>query len=223
MAKQFKKRAFVTPPVAAIWPKLTEPDTKFKAEGEYAVKFDLTKAQAAPILALIDEAKKDAEDMYREAKKNSKAKVIWQDMPFKEVDDEDNPGVYRFNVKSKASYTSKRSGKTIELRPTLVDAKRRDIDPESIQIWNGSILKVAGEVEPYYAGGKAGVTLRLNGAQILKLVSGARDAASLGFEEEEDGFEYDNASKPAKSKPKDEDLDEEVAEEAGEDAGQEDF
>jgi len=63
---------------------------------------------------------------------------------------------------------------------------------EENEIGNGSKIKVAYELVPFYITDKNyGVTLRLTGVQVLSLEHGGHDADSFGFHEEE-GFKQED-------------------------------
>jgi hypothetical protein len=56
--KMGKPTIHTTPKGRALWPRLNEPDTKFKEEGEYSVKLILPADKAEPLMQLIDAAMK---------------------------------------------------------------------------------------------------------------------------------------------------------------------
>lgn len=89
-------------------------------------------------------------------------------VPFKEVDG-------AIHVKFSTAYP-----------PSVFDAKR-NIIPETVQIGNGSIVKVAYQPN-YYSGFGGGINLYMKAVQVLEYVPyTGPDAESLGFDEEE-GF-----------------------------------
>jgi hypothetical protein len=85
---------------------------------------------------------------------------------------------------------SKKDNKPWNRKIALFDAKGKPI-LKIESVWGGSEVKVSYEASPYFipGTGAAGLKLRLNAVQILKLVSGGnRDAGAYGFGEE-DGFD----------------------------------
>lgn len=195
---------FITPKGVAIFPKLSKPDTKWKAEGEYSCKLRLT-PDALP--AELVEKLNDLRDTFAEetktelvAKKNGgKAKTlkVRDAMLTDEVNKEtgEATGFVILNAKMTASGVSKKDGKPWSRSPKLFDAKGKPLSA-NVQIWGGSEVKLAIEAVPYYTpkDNEVGISFRLEAAQVLKLVSGtAKDAAGYGFGEEE-GFTSEESS-----------------------------
>ena len=188
-----RKRAVIhkSPAGIAQYPRLTKPDTKFKADGEYKLTLILPGAEAQPLIEMIDTAM--GESLVQARRDNpSKAKTIKAatDKPYKaETDDEGNDtGNYKFNFKMAAKITSKKTGESWEQKPDLFDAKGKVlVNPN---IGGGSKVKVAFELFPFYTPlVGAGVSLRLRAVQVLDLVEyNSRSAAGYGFGEEE-GYE----------------------------------
>lgn len=185
MANRMFER-ITTPFGEAIYPKLTEPDTKFKTEGEYSTKLRISGEEAKALKDKLDQHLLDAVALLsKEAGKKLKTGVHH---PIKE--DEDNPGSYivkaSLNAKGKA-----KSGRTFDQRPGLFDAKGKPIKG-GVNIGSGSTLKLSCDVVPYNnaATGGVGISLRLVGVQVKEVVEGygSRSAKDFGFGEE-DGFE----------------------------------
>jgi len=185
-----EKRVFhISPAGIAQYPRLTTPDTKFKADGEYKVTLVLPGSEAQPLIDLID--KTMGESLVKAKMENpTKAKTIKAatDKPYKAVtDDEGNEtGDVRFNFKMAAKVTSKKTGQTYEQRPSLFDAKLKAlVNPN---VGGGSKIKVKFEMYQFWTAlVGAGVSLRLLAVQVLDLVEYSRNDAS-GFGAE-DGYE----------------------------------
>lgn len=99
---------------------------------------------------------------------------------------EDQNGDIIFKFKTKATITTK-AGDTIKKTVPVFDAKGNPVD---VPIGNGSIVRVAFQVIPYWKSStNAGLTLYLDAVQVIKLIEyncgGSFD--SFGFTEE-DGF-----------------------------------
>ena len=210
MAETKKKSPKFTSPRGVFkFPRLTQPDTKFKAAGEYSVKLVLTKEAAKPLLdaltpmhkAAIAKGKKAYDAMEVAARKKLDAKGGFTANPlFTPVydDQENETNEIEFSFKLAASGVSKKTGKPWTARPTIFDAKAKPM--KGVEIWGGTEGKINFDVgldaegEPGYfikGTGAAGLSLRLNAAQVLKLVSkGERSAADYGFGEEEGGYEH---------------------------------
>jgi hypothetical protein len=185
-----KRQYHISPAGIAQYPRLTKPDTKYKADGEYKVTLVLPAAEAQPLVKLIDDAM--VESLKKARMENpTKAKSIKAaaDKPYKAVtDDEGNEtGDIKFNFKMAAKVTSKKSGNTWEQKPAVFDAKLRPI-PATVNVGGGSRVKVKFEMLLFYTPlVGAGVSLRLLAVQILDLVEYSRSGAE-GFGAE-DGYE----------------------------------
>jgi hypothetical protein len=203
--KRVPAPAFTSPKGVFQFPRLNEPDTKFKSEGEYSVKLILSKDTAKPLIAKLDplheKAIEKGEAEFANLKPAQRAKlkqVTSNDYYTEEYDSDEKPtGNLLFNFKMTASGTSKKTGKEWKRRPALFDAKGKrlgkydDNGKEIVKapaIWSGTVGKVNFEVTPYFnaAAGAAGISLRLQAAQVIELRSGsARSASEYGFGEEE--------------------------------------
>ena len=189
MPERRKRPILVSPVGTALWPKLTEPETKFDPDGVYSVRLSLPEGspEAEQIIAAVNEAREEALDMAKEQGKRGRIKEA--DPPYAQEyeKDSDTPtGNLLFNFKMKASGTT-REGRVWNRRPNIFDAHRNPIKPEDIDIWSGTKLRVAYTADPFFVAALgAGVSLRLQAVQILELVQGGeRTAASYGFEDEE--------------------------------------
>ena len=176
-----------TPAGKAIWPKLTKPDTKFNADGEYNVKLSIPSEEAQDLITTLDNAYNNAQETAKD--KNPGKKIKPASKPYtEELDDQGNEtGNILVSFKCKAKITDK-NGNSFANAPTLVDSKNQPF-PKGQDIWGGSTLRVAFNAIPYYtAMAGAGVSLRLKAVQVINLVTGGGgDGASYGFEEE-DGY-----------------------------------
>lgn len=206
--------SFMTPKGTFVYPKLNEPDTKFKAEGEFATKVNFDPEDIAPFLAKLEKeqaraleaARNELKEKLAAATKGAdKGKLKKQldelkagEPPVKPVFDDDGneTGEVQINFKMPAQVTFKKgpkAGQSMKLRPDIFDAKGKLLKNPP-PIWGGTIGIIAGEFRPYYtekAG--AGVSLRLKAVQVVVLQSGSgsRDAGSYGFGAEE-GYEADD-------------------------------
>jgi hypothetical protein len=197
MAETRKKDPkFTTPKGVFKYPRLNEPDTKFKDGGEYSVKVIFTPDELDSLLKelqpLQDEAVEAGKAAWDELPKASQKKS-----PFKvndlvaddyDADDEETGNVV-MSFKLLASGTNKKTSKEWSRKPVIFDAKRA-IMAKPPSIWGGTVGRVCFTVSPYFtATAGAGLSLRISSVQILDLVSGGqRDGADEGFDEE-DGYE----------------------------------
>ncbi|WP_439426641.1 hypothetical protein [Stenotrophomonas sp. T8] len=193
-----KRERFVSPKGTAVWPRLNEPDTKFKPEGEYTVSlaFDPNdkdfKALAKKLETRRDELFQEFLSENPKKKKGSEVAPV-----FTEETDEngDDTGRVLVKFKMKASGVSKRTGKKFTMRPDIFDARGKKIDNPP-QIGGGSELKVSYEIGGSFveSAKKFYLTCYMVAVQVIELVEfGQRNAKDYGFGEE-DGYEAaDNA------------------------------
>jgi hypothetical protein len=192
-----KKDNMLTPRGVAIYPHLNEPDTKWKANGEFHVKlaFDADDPQVQEFREKLEAARdaryQEAYDELVKAGKTARAKELKKVEVLKvETDDETGEETGRLIVKVGMQHkvtpkSGKHAGKTILLKPDYFNGRREELKKPP-KIGGGSTLRCF--VDPFaYLNEKdkvVGVSLRLQAVQIIKLVSyGARDP---GFEVEDD-------------------------------------
>jgi hypothetical protein len=203
--KKAKQINLVTPASRFIYPKLNDPDygTKEfpKPDGEYSLRlrFDTTDQQVQKFLkkldalhqAAIENAKEEFAGLKVAQRKELERKNGDGGLsihPFaKPVYDEDteeptNEVEMKFSMKAGGKT---KQGKVWSRKPVIVDATGRVLrNPPAI--WGGTLGMVSFSVSEggYFIPGTglAGISTRLEGVQILELVSaGGRDAKSLGF------------------------------------------
>lgn len=146
----------------AVYPWLTQPDTKFhKPDGIYKCGLRVPVDQAKEIMdaaALL--AKEGLGD------KASNARMPWEQ--------DKETGEIVFKTKSK-------------YKPKFHDSKGNVIPEGQVpRMFGGSILKLKGTMTPYDTGANWGVTMNLTAVQVIDPVSQVED--SDGFDAVEDGF-----------------------------------
>lgn len=180
---------FTTPKGRAVWPKLSEPDTKWNADGEYSVTLAVPLKDAQGLMTQIDEV---WDENYAYAKAENKKARESVHRPYSAEEDEDGneTGNILFKFKMKARVKSRATGKEIELTPKLFDATGAPCP--GVNVGGGSTIRVNAKARGYYTGSiGAGVSLSLYGVQILDLKSfGGATAAEMGFDKE-DGYTAD--------------------------------
>ncbi len=210
MADRQKVPSYFTPVGRAIYPKVLVPDFKYKPEGEFSSKLELSGADAGNLKAQIDEAHAQSVE---EAKLRTKAKKVKKaDPPYKESDE--NPGTFVFKFTMKHEGVDKKTGKKWTQRPVVVDSKNHIIDPNSgIKIGSGTLMSVNYQLAPYYINDTvgAGVKLRLKAVQIVKLEQYTADSP---FSARDDGYDAAGEGDSDSEAP---------ANESGEDAAAQDF
>lgn len=232
MAKDKKLVApkFTSCKLKFVWPKLTEPDygnKEFpKPNGEFSVK-GVGKADDPEVQALIaklqpfhDEAVSRGEAAFKGLKVDvrKKLKAVTVNPLYTELFDEETEEptgeiAFKFSMTHSGEYKSgPKQGKKWYRRPAIFDARGSLMKPAP-DIWGGTIGRIAFElgidkegIPGYFipGTGAVGLSLRLTAVRILDLVqSGERDAASYGFDEEEEGYEYDPSTVQSKDSNED--------------------
>lgn len=179
-----------TPKAPCMWPKLDEPDTKFKEEGEYSITVVMTPEDAEPLTA---KAEAHLNTFIKEQAKLLGKKTIARanTSPWKPDTDQDGneTGNVRFNIKMKASAITK-SGRKLEFTPAVFDAYGKPIDPS---FGSGSLVRVNFEVVPWYSAALgAGVQFRLNAVQVLESRGKSKSDNAKDY-----GFDVVEAADPA--------------------------
>jgi len=206
--KKYEKRERFTSPEGVFkFPNLTRPSTKFKPEGVYDVTIRLPGKEAKAFeqkhaKALAD-AIKEGEAAFAALPLKSRAKIKFAPAeqlgtPVYDEATEKPTGEVEFKFKRTASGVSKKDGKEWTATVPNFDAKGKPI--QGVDIWGGTVGRVAYELAPYFVPGTgaAGLSLRLIASQITTLVTkGQASADSYGFGEVDGGYEYVAPDAPA--------------------------
>lgn len=212
MADKKTKRnpRYVTPKGEFIYPYLTEPDTKFNANGDYKAEiklpedaelFDGKGKSQGKLADFLNQSIDDAVETFgaEHNGKKRKGKEI-------EVTEADDPPFYiddgtlfvKFKLKA---FVEPSSGEPFTQSPVLFDSKGKKANLKQ-NPWNGTVGKISFECVPYYNAkdAQAGVTLRMKAVQVIDPVfGGSANGEDFGFGEE-DGFEAgDEPEAPAGS------------------------
>jgi len=159
----------------AIYPHLTKPDTFFKPEGEYHLELKVKKEEALKDVKIIDDliSKQVAEE--HQKRPGFTGLIKRAPLPYKF---EGNDVLFKFKCKAKG--INSKTNEPFTQKPTLVDHNLDPI-PDDKFIWGGSIMRINYEPVPYSnASVGIGVSLRLKGAQISKIIEGTNN--TTGFE-----------------------------------------
>lgn len=186
-----------TPRGVFIYPHLSEPDTKYvKPDGEYHTKFALDSDLETTdvFISTLQELLEQFISEFRADKSNkmtpAKYKKTFRSDLFEDDVDEEGADTGRVLFKFKLKAKIETAKKSWFQRPRLFDSSAAPIKGK-INIWTGSEGKCNLEVFPYYMQSTKtfGLSLRVKGAQILKLVSGqGASAEDMGFGTEDDGY-----------------------------------
>lgn len=184
--------AITTPRGTAMWAKLFTPDYKFTDVGEYSVALSIGADQAADILSKIDSQLAYSLEKALKENPTKKGSIKPASPPYKEVfDDQGNAtGDIEFKFKQKAVVQTKNG--PLKKKPAIVDAKGKPIH-EAIEVGNGSVMKVAFDMYPYYtAMAGAGVSLKLTAVQLLEVKGGFKFDVEDGYEFSESDVKQDD-------------------------------
>lgn len=182
MAPAIAQLKFTTPTGIAQFPWITEPDTRFNADGDYKVNLLLSEADAAPVIAKLEKVWADFQGSLTGPKSKKAPSSMGFDKEYTE--DGDETGNVIFKIKTKAKFT-KKDGSVVTRKVDCFDAKGQPFTPDNL--WGGSKIKVNVTAIGYDAGGNLGVTLKMNAVQVIELNAGGGNSQSYGFGEEE-GF-----------------------------------
>lgn len=196
-----------TPRAPAVYPKLDPASPDYGSDqypiegGAFSVQVRLVKSdpQVQALLAKLEKvmevSEAEAQEKFKAIPIASRKKMGLTEPKRMEFytdvyDEEENEtGEIILKFKMKHSGTTAK-GKDWKRYPTLIDAKLQKLK-KGTAIWGGSIVRVSGGALPYWVAGQAtyGVSLQLEGVQVIELVSaGGRSARDMGFDEEE-GFD----------------------------------
>jgi hypothetical protein len=191
MAKE-KAIRMVTPTGLAHYPWLTEPDTKFKPEGEYHTGLILTVAEAEPLIEKLTQMTDEYfANAYNEAKPNIKKKMV-KHFPWEhQCDDNGNEtGNIIMKFKTSAQFSDKKTGEVITKTLPVFDAYGA---ATTKSVWGGSKIVInftpAGFSMP--STGMTGFTLYLNAVQVLEFAAGSGGGSSDDF-----GFKAESPPPP---------------------------
>ena len=182
-----KRKTITTPVGVAIWPKLNEPDTRWKAEGEFTCTVRLSKADAAPVLKEIGDFHDKAYSWF--CQNQGKNKLKKANNPYTEVENDsgEKTGEVDFKFKLKHRVETRR-GDTFTQTVALFDS---DGTPMQDLIGGGSKLRVRGEMNPWFTASLGfGISLWVKAVQVQELVepTGGGTAAAHGFDVIDGGF-----------------------------------
>ena len=188
MAKN-KNKIHISPRGVFMYPCLVKPDYEMTAKGSYHVDLRVSAEEGAPLKEMID----DAYEAHYKAACAGQGKKLKRGEPAYSVDGETNEIIFKF--KKNASYIDKDTNETVMTGISVktnekVDGKFKDF-PEGVDIWSGTVGRVAFTIYPYLFQGKAGVRLNISGVKVLDLVTGG-DGNYFG--DEDDDYVSENIS-----------------------------
>lgn len=191
MAKP-KKPTYFTPVGTAVYPWLTQPDTKFNADGEYKVNLKMDEADAAQLHETLTGILDTYWDEFIQTLKPIDQKKWKKADVMEEVADDNGDSTGELMMKFKLKATVRPKGKpAFTQKPLGFDAGKppKQLD-ESVAVFGGSKIKVQFEVVPYDMSSSktVGLSYRIKAFQVIELSSGNGSSAPSGFESVEGGF-----------------------------------
>lgn len=193
-----------TPIGVADFPHLHKPDAKFAKGGAptytckvYIAKDDKNYSKAVALRDELDawyaeavprQIEEATEELMKKKKKIPEFKA--SDKPW---GTDAERGIY-FNPKMRAWF--ERDDERIEMRPGVYDSNGKEIttlvEKGKVKIGGGSKVRTTFLINEFVTGTSVGVSLRLEGVQLIELKSSGRDASSLGFDKVDGGFSGDD-------------------------------
>lgn len=114
-------------------------------------------------------------------------------------DDGETTGNVVIKFKSSASFTNKKTGEVVSLKPRIVDCTPKSEGGPFVVtkiVYGGSTIRLSCNMKPYYHTNAVGVKLEINAVQVIKMAEYGNDNDDEGFDDFEGGF---TASAPSKS------------------------
>lgn len=196
-----KYEAFTTPAGEAVFPWITKADTEHDANGVYHVDLSVPAEEAQEFIAKLERVRDEFIATLPTAKQKSlNKKPVYMDeltrpeypenaskeekRAIREAWEGEPTGNVIFRIKQKAKVTLQ-DGTSFEQAPVVVmaDTGERCEQP----VYNGSTIRVRGQIVPYTNAAAAivGVTLRMKAVQVIDLVTGGGDGSYwTDFEED---------------------------------------
>lgn len=176
-----------TPVGTAVYPRLSNPDTKFDELGQYKADVSIPAAEAAE---LVEQLSAIWKNFVGKAPKKADNPMFMNEVD--EAGEETGNVIFKLRVKNRMN----KKGELWDRKPKLFDAA---LKPTDVNPWGGTKYAVSFDVREWEYGDKKGVSLQPVGVQIIELVTGeggGADASSMGFAAQ-DGYaapEYEGSS-----------------------------
>lgn len=221
-----KRKEFNSPVGIGHYPCIVEPNTTFNPEGVWKCGLILDPENNKEHKEFIDKLTAKVDEYYdsviaewsEDPKKKKRVKKLEKQYPFEQHTDADGNELSTVHVKFKknAVITSSKTGKTFHTKVPLFNGKGEPCTPA--MVCNGSLLKIRFSIREYAipATNACGITLGLEGVQIIELVDTfERTAEDMGFTPVEGDNVYDGTSSPVEDATFDESDDSTTSEEDG--------
>ena len=181
-------KTYTTPVGTAFYPCLHTPETYEGNEVGYTCKLILSKEETDRLEDLIMQTLEKAKTSPEFANKK------WLNEPSIGTGETKEGEVY-FKFKKKSSFISKKTKELIRTHVPIFDSQGKPL-PKDVVVGNGSRIRVAFSLLPFHMSkNNNGVSLRLEGVQVIELRQGGVNAESLGFSKEE-GYQAPEETTP---------------------------
>ena len=191
-----KHVAFTSPAGLAVFPWITAPDIKFTATGKYHTGLAVPPEDGEEFITFLETVRDDFIATLSAAKRQALNPVpVYQDELSRPVFPEDATPeqiaeikhnflpeptgnvLFKFNLRAQVDLPD---GKSFTQAPIVVSAETDE--PVEGAVFDGSIIRVRGQVVPYTntAAGTVGVTLRMRAVQVIEQVGGSSDGGGSG-------------------------------------------
>lgn len=189
MAK--KNNVMSSPKAPCLFAWLKNPDTQYDENGTYKVTLLFEEDHK-----FLSKLRDIADQLFVEVKANlkpalaKKAKLEYPIKPDTDAETGDETGLMRVTFKTNATYVDKKTGKIVQKKLKVFDAKNKPMKVCPI-VGNGSILNVNFEYKAQFVKGVMYLSLYIQGVRIVELESFSPDGSAMFGEAEEGGFDAD--------------------------------
>jgi len=172
-----------SPKARVVWANLSQPNTKFDADGVYDITVSIPDADMAELKAKMESCLMKAESEYKAAYKKKPA--IATNLPYKrELDKDTGEELPSWQLKVKLPAKTTVNGVVTDRRPTLVDSQLKPMGAQT-PIGKGSLVRVNFYIYPYYVPSIGlGVSAKLQAVQVLEFKAQAGGDPLRGFSAE---------------------------------------
>lgn len=186
MARNYYTKG-VTPVGTALWSHLLSTERfQDKDTGCYAISLELAPADEKALVRKLEQEW----TKFAESEDGRKHKYKYDPAIGLHEGKDNNPNYFKFKMRASIP---KKDGTFWERHVPVYDAGCKEISKEIAELGNGSKVKIAYELVPYYMNDKNyGVSLRLTAVQVIELKTQEEKAEDFGFGMEEGFRKEDN-------------------------------
>ena len=188
-----QSKLLTTGPFQAVFPSLNEPNTKFSPVYEVQMRFDPKSEDWKNFKKQILDIGSPLFEELGEGTLEKNASMPWREETIKdsETGEKKKTGMILVRFKKKAEYQSKRTGETVKTPVAVFDTAGNRV--KGVPIWGGSTIQVAYRIIPWKTAMGHGLSLRLEQALIIELVTANQNQESV-FGTDKEGYVVENNS-----------------------------